>query len=124
MVEIEKNYKLIVSEDPYVPGMTVEEAREIRATDIRQVFIYVSIEYTDYNFRINATLTECILKEACGKVLRSDTLDEVEHDEFFKFDENYNPLNFGAENIGSRVIDFIENNESGHRWIRKIRKYI
>lgn len=124
MVEIEKNYKLIVSEDPYVPGMTVEEAREIRATDIRQVFIYVSIEYTDYNFRINATLTECILKEACGKVLRSDTLDEVEHDEFFKFDENYNPLNFGAENIGSRVIDFIENNETGHRWLRKIRKYI
>lgn len=124
MVEIEKNYKIVISEDPYVPGMTVEEAREIRATDIRQVFIYVSIEYTDYNFRINATLTECILKEACGKVLRSDTLDEVEHDEFFKFDENYNPLNFGAENIGSRVIDFIENNETDHRWLRKIRKYI
>lgn len=124
MVEIEKNYKIVISEDPYVPGMTVEEAREIRATNIRQVFIYVSIEYTDYNFRINATLTECILKEACGKVLRSDTLDEVEHDEFFKFDENYNPLNFGAENIGSRVIDFIENNETDHRWLRKIRKYI
>lgn len=124
MVEIEKNYKLIVSEDPYVPGMTIEEAREIKATNIRQVFIYISIEYTDYNFRISATLTECILKEACGKVLRSDTLDEVEHDEFFKFDENYNPLNFGAENIGSRVIDFIENNETDHRWLRKIRKYI
>ena len=124
MVEIEKNYKIVVSEDPHVPGMTVEEAREIRAANIRQVFIYISIEYTDYNFRINATLTECILKEACGKVLRSDTLDEVEHDELFKFDEDYNPMGFGAENIGSRVIEFIESNESGHRWLRKIRKYL
>lgn len=124
MVEIEKNYKIIVSEDPYVPGMAVKEAREIKATNIRQVFIYVSIEYTDYNFRISATLTECILKEACGKVLRSDTLDEVEHDEFFKFDENYNPISFGAENIGSQVIKFIEENETDHRWLRKVRGYI
>lgn len=124
MVEIEKNYKIVVSEDPYVPGMTVEEAREIRAANIRQVFIYVSIEYTDYNFRINATLTECILKEACGKVLRSDTLDEVEHDEFFKFDEDYNPMSFGAENIGSRMIEFIEANGANHKWLHKIRKYL
>jgi len=124
MVEIEKNYKLVVSEDPYVPGMTIEEAREIKATNIRQVFIYVSIEYTDYNFRINATLNECILKEACGKVLRSDTLDEVEHDEFFKFDEEYSPISFGAENIGSHVIEFIDNNSADHRWLGKLRKYV
>ena len=124
MTEIEMNYKIVVSEDPYVPGMTVEEAREIKATNIRQVFIYVSIEYTDYNFRINATLTECILKEACGKVLRSDTLDEVEHDEFFKFGEDGNPIGFGADNISSRVIEFIEKNESNHRWLRKLSKYV
>lgn len=124
MVEIEKNYKIVVSEDPYVPGMTVEEAREVKATNIRQVFIYVSIEYTDYNFRVTATLTECILKEACGKVLGSDTLDEVEHDEFFKFDEHYNPMNFGAENIGSKVIELIDNNLTDHRWLGKLKKYV
>lgn len=124
MVEIEQNYKIVLSEVPHYPGLSDEKAARIGATDVRKTYIYVSIEYTDFSFSIHATLSECILKGGCSKVLASDMLDEVEHDEMFDLDENYKPKGFGPGNITSRLIVFIDNNSIEHNWLREIRKFL
>lgn len=106
MIEVEQNYKIILSEVPHCPGLSDEEAARVGATNIRQTYIYLMVEYTTYIFSVRARLNECIMRESCGKVLASGTLDEVEQESGFQFDENYDPINFPPDEIRSQVNDF------------------
>lgn len=121
MIEVEQNYKFVISEEPYVPDMTPFQAKNVGATNIRRVFVYLSVEYDDYSFIIRASHHECILKEACGKVLSSDMLDEVEHEWFFTIDDNGRPLKFAVDEINSRVDIFVSYHSKEYKWLEPLK---
>lgn len=108
---IELNTKILLDEE-------FEDPNNIGTSDSKEIFIYFMMEYTGYNFRINATLNESFVKYT-GKVYSSNITDSVDHEINFIGTEGINP--FPPGEIWKRIEEFIEFNSVEHEWLQHLK---